>query len=109
MADDNHPFMNALLDGMTNGVEQSAGTLLAQLKSKQAEDLEKAAADEDVRKAVEKRASQIAELEALMSSIQADREKRAHQVAQSDTAAQESGPVPELKPWWKDVLNKDRQ
>ena len=34
MADDNHPFMNALLDGMTNGVEQSAGTLLAQLKSK---------------------------------------------------------------------------
>ncbi len=110
MADDKHPFINALLDGMTNGVEQSAGTLLAQLKSQQSDDLARAKAGEDVQKAVEKRAAQIAELEKLLGSIQADREKRTAQAEAADNAAaQASDTAPELKPWWKDVLNKDQQ
>ena len=101
MTKDEHPILDALFEGMTNGVDISANALLKHLKAQQEKALQE---DKDSPEAA-KRAAHIAKLEALCADISAERAKWEAQKAVQPEAAQEEAPKT-LKPWWKDVLNK---
>ena len=105
MAENKHPIINAVLDGMTDGIENAANAVLVRLKAQQ-----EAAGDETPEEA-KKRADQIAQLEKVIAEIGADREKRTRAkeeeaIRDAETAEKQANPAEELKPWWKDMLSK---
>ena len=100
MAKDKHPFLNALLDGMSEGIDVSANTVLKHLKAQQEKD------QLDGKAETTELAEQIAKLEALCADIAAERAKRESQKETAPEADLPDQPEP-LKPWWKDELDKD--
>ena len=96
MADNTPPIINAILDGMTDGIENQANKILEQLKAQQAKGEASAST-----------AHQIEQLQALVSDIASEREKRNRQEAAESTPEPSPEPANEqLKPWWKDTLNQ---